>query len=102
MDRNFKENIKAYYNQDAERRSRKMIRPPWKAKIRENFYTVAKQENKKTLLELGCGAGIDSLFFERKGLNVTAVDISAEMVRKCREKGLAAYELDFYDLSALR
>lgn len=101
MDKNVKENLKTYYNQDAGRRNKKMPRALWKIKVRKRFYTIIKQENKKTLLELGAGAGFDSLFFMKKGLNVTAVDISDENIRNCREKGIEAYEMDFYDLSAL-
>lgn len=101
MEKNFKENIKAYYNQDAARRNRQRTRAPWKLKIRKNFYKIIKQEDKKTLLELGAGAGFDSLFFMKKGLKVTAVDISDENIRSCREKGIEAYELDFYELSTL-
>lgn len=97
----FKDNIKNYYNQEAELRESKSVKPEWKIKVRQNFYNVLKQENKKTLLELGAGAGYDSAFFMDNGLSVIAVDISNEMVIKCREKGIEAYELDFYDLSAL-
>lgn len=47
MDKNFKENIKTYYNQDAARRNRQRMRAPWKRKVRKNFYKIIKQENKK-------------------------------------------------------
>lgn len=97
----FKDNIKKYYNQEAELRDSKSVKSEWKIKVRQNFYNVLRQENKKTLLELGAGAGYDSVFFMNNGLSVIAVDISNEMVIKCREKGIEAYELDFYDLSAL-
>lgn len=53
------------------------------------------------MLEIGAGPGYDSLFFMNKGLLVTAVDISREMADRCREKGIEAYELDFYNLSSL-
>lgn len=53
------------------------------------------------MLELGAGAGYDSLFFMQSGFDVTAVDLSDEMVKKCREKGVEAFELDFYNLSSL-
>lgn len=36
-----------------------------------------------------------------RGLKVVAVDLSGEMVKICKEKLIEAYELDFYDLSAL-
>ena len=35
------------------------------------------------------------------GLKVIAVDLSSEMVKKCREKSIEAYELDYYNLSSL-
>ena len=101
MDKSFKENIKTYYNQDAARRNSQRTRAPWKRKIRKNFYKIIKRENKKTLLELGAGAGFDSLFFMKKGIQVTAVDIADENIRSCREKGVEAYTLDFYELSSL-
>ena len=96
-----KENLKAYYNQEAELRNQKS-KAEWKIKVREEFCDLIKQENKETLLELGAGAGYDSLFFMDNGLKVTAVDLSAEMVKKCREKSVEAYEMDFYNLSSLK
>jgi cyclopropane fatty-acyl-phospholipid synthase-like methyltransferase len=93
--------IKKYYNKEAELRNSKSVKSDWKIKVRENFYNLIKRENKKTLLELGAGAGYDSQFFMNNGLMVTAVDISDEMVKKCREKTIEAYELDFYNLSSL-
>jgi SAM-dependent methyltransferase len=44
----------------------------------------------RSLLEIGAGTGQDSVFFQDAGLDVTAVDLSPEMVRKCRDKGLSA------------
>jgi cyclopropane fatty-acyl-phospholipid synthase-like methyltransferase len=96
-----KENIKKYYNQEAELRNSKSVKADWKVKVREDFFNLIKQENKKTLLELGAGAGYDSQFFMNNGLKVTAVDLSKEMVNKCTEKGIDAHELDYYNLSSL-
>lgn len=36
------------------------------------------------------------------GLNVTAIDISDEMVRICKEKNIRAFELDFFNLRHLK
>jgi len=96
-----KENIKKYYNTEANLRNSKSVKPDWKIQVREKFYNLVKQENKQTLLELGAGAGYDSQFFMQNGLNVTAIDISIEMVKHCREKCIEAYELDYYNLSCL-
>lgn len=95
-----KSNLREFYNIEAERRNTRET-TDWKLKVREQFYKRVEKENKKTLLELGAGAGKDSRFFMDKGLEVAAVDMSSEMVRQCREKSIDAYEMDFYNISAL-
>lgn len=58
----------------------------------ETFESITAVENKyafdtfgdlvgKTLLDLGCGAGETAVYFALKGAKVTAVDISAEMLK---------------------
>lgn len=95
-----KSNLREFYNIDAEQRNTRDT-ADWKIRVREQFYNRIKQGNKKTLLELGAGAGKDSQYFMDMGLEVTAVDMSSEMVRVCREKSIDAYELDFYNISTL-
>jgi SAM-dependent methyltransferase len=98
---NFKENLKQYYDIEAGIRDCKSVKPDWKINVRNDFFQIIKQESKKTLLELGAGAGYDSLFFKDNGLIVIAIDLSAEMVKKCKEKNIETYELDYYKLSSL-
>lgn len=95
-----KSNLRDYYNIDAQYRNSRE-KDEWKLKQRDEYLAVIKSENKSTLLELGAGTGHDSKFFMDNGLNVTAVDLSPEMVKLCREKSINAYELDFYHLSEL-
>ena len=40
----FKDNIKKYYNHEAELRESKSVKSEWKIKVRQNFYNVLKQE----------------------------------------------------------
>ncbi|MCL2399999.1 MAG: class I SAM-dependent methyltransferase [Defluviitaleaceae bacterium] len=96
----YKENIKKYYNTEAELRNSKSVKVDWKIQVRDKFCKLAKHENKETLLELGADAGYDSQFFMDNGLKVIAVDLSNEMVKNCLEKGIEAYEMDFYSLSS--
>jgi len=42
---------------------------------RRSFLKI-KNKPFKTLLDLGCGIGVDSLYFAQKGIDVTAVDFS--------------------------
>ena len=96
-----KDNLKRYYDTEAEIRNSESVKADWKVGVRGKFCGLIKRKNKRTLLELGAGAGYDSLFFMENGLSVTAIDLSGKMVIKCREKSVEAYEMDYYDLSAL-
>ena len=97
----FKTDMKEYYDNEAALRNAKTERADWKIAVRNAFCDLCKSEGKQTLLELGAGAGYDSLYFAENGFAVTAVDLSSEMVKCCREKGLDARELDFYNLTSL-
>jgi len=57
-----KENLRKYYNQEAEYRNAS-TKQEWKLAERQAFLNLAKAEGKQTLLELGAGTGDDSLFF---------------------------------------
>ena len=51
-----------------------------------------------SLLEIGAGTGQAGRFFQDAGLAVVCTDLSPEMVRYCRAKGLEAYVMDFLHL----
>ena len=89
--------LRESYNKSAEERERGEI-APWKIEERAHFLSLLQQEGKKKLLEIGAGTGKDSRFFQAHGLSVTATDLSPEMVRYCRQKGLEAYVMDFLHL----
>lgn len=98
----FKAQLKAAYDQDAQRRiDNEMKRDEWKLKARKDFLELLKSENKKTVLELGAGVGTDSKFFQDNSLDVLAIDLSKEMVKQCVKKGLRAKILDLYNISEL-
>lgn len=69
-------------------------REQWKIDERLRFFDMLQRENKHDLLEVGSGNGLDSLFFQDTGLNVTCVDLSPAMVELCRKKGLNAHVMD--------
>ena len=98
----FKQQLKAAYNADAERRDKSEgKREEWKERVRQQFVDLLKSENKSTILELGAGAGLDSQFFKDQGFEVLAVDLSEEMVKMCQKRGVEAKVLDFYELDTL-
>jgi len=95
-----KANLRKYYDHDAKRRSTS-DKQEWKCAERMKFSDLALKEHKSQLLEIGAGTGQDSMFFMEQGFEVMAIDLSAEMVRICKENKIKAMELDFYNLSSL-
>ena len=61
---------------------------------REEFIKFINLLSGKRILDIGCGGGEHALWFESQGLNVTAIDLSPEMVGIAREKGVNAKILD--------
>jgi SAM-dependent methyltransferase len=97
MDEKLIGNLREAYDKRAAWRDERPY-PEWKEKERANFLAYLKRENKRTLLEIGAGPGRDSLFFQQNGLEVVVTDLSPEMVKLCRQKGLTAYVMDFASL----
>jgi 2-polyprenyl-3-methyl-5-hydroxy-6-metoxy-1,4-benzoquinol methylase len=93
----YKKILKQAYNNHAHDRD-KMEMADWKFQEREQFLNRLKTENCHNILEIGAGPGRDSLYFQQSGLQVTCIDLSEEMVKLCREKGLNAHCMDFYHL----
>ena len=90
------------YNKDAKRRNvAEGKREQWKEEVRQKFAALLKKEDKRTLLELGAGAGFDSKFFQEEGYDVLATDLSPEMIHVCLNRGVPAQVVDIYDLSSL-
>jgi ubiquinone/menaquinone biosynthesis C-methylase UbiE len=63
-----------------------------------DFLSLLKADGKKSMLEIGAGTGKDSLFFQENGMDVTCIDLSPEMVKFCKLKGLSAQVMDMADL----
>jgi Methyltransferase domain len=60
----------------------------------EGFLRRLQQEGRRRLLEVGAGTGQDSVFLAAAGLQVTATDMSPDMVSYWRAKGLDAHVMD--------
>lgn len=70
-------------------------KPAWKLAERAAFLGRLQHGECRSLLEIGAGTGQDSLYFAAAGLDVTATDLSPDMVASCRAKGLRAEVMDF-------
>lgn len=97
MTSKIKEILKQSYNNYAHVREKNKLQE-WKIKPRDLFLQLLLNEGKSTLLDVGAGTGRDSKFFMNNNIDVIAVDLSDEMIKLCREKGIESYELDFYNL----
>jgi SAM-dependent methyltransferase len=89
--------LRQSYDRKVEERDRKEI-APWKDRERKHFLSLVLDEGCSRLLEVGAGTGLHGKFFQDQGLQVVCVDLSPEMVKRCEEKGLEAYLMDFLHL----
>ena len=96
-DNNFRDNLREAYDLDAKRRDSSSTQG-WKIEERSKFLSLLQQENKCSLLEIGAGPGRDSKFFQDNGFQVVCIDLSPEMVKLCKQKGLNARVMDMTDL----
>ena len=90
--------LRDIYDEAVEKRERKSP-PVWENEQRDAFLHLLQRENKRSLLEVGTATGVDAVHFQTNGLDVVCTDLSEEMVRRCREKGLAAHVMDVCDLT---
>ncbi|MFP3578692.1 class I SAM-dependent methyltransferase [Arthrobacter sp. SIMBA_036] len=63
---------------------------PERVECREWFIRLLKSEHRRSVLELGCGAGLEGLAFVRAGMHYCGVDRSDDSVRLARGAGLNA------------
>ena len=89
--------LKRAYDAKAEQRDRNPVRE-WQKALWVQYLQSLQDEGLTSLLEIGAGTGQAARFFQGAGLEVVCTDLSPEMVRLCREKGLEAYEMDFLRL----
>ena len=90
-------NLRQSYDRTAKERDQRGI-ASWKIEERAHFLALLNQEGKRDLLEIGAGPGQHGKFFQDNGLSVVCIDLSPEMVRLCRAKGLTAHVMDFLNL----
>jgi SAM-dependent methyltransferase len=89
--------LRAAYDGRAEWRDG-VPKEPWKLAERDGFLARVVAAGGGRLLEVGAGTGQDGAFFAGAGLDVTAVDLSPEMVARCRAKGLDAHVREVLEL----
>lgn len=96
MDENRRALRRAYAARVAERQG--AVKQPWKLAARAAFLERLQAAGARTLFEIGAGPGDDALYFQERGLDVLATDLTPEHVAACRQKGLRALVMDVCDL----
>lgn len=89
--------LRETYNKAAAERDTMELQE-WKVREREAFAERFGNKDSRRLLEIGSGPGRDGFFFHNRGFDVTCIDLSEEMVERCRQKGLDARVMDFSSL----
>lgn len=85
------------YNQNAKELSEK-FKELMDVNRRYEFQRFIGLVKGKKILDLGCGSGDHSIYFKEQGLDVTAIDLSEEMIKLCKEKGVNAFVKDIENL----
>ncbi len=89
--------LAAIYDTVVDERARAEIQA-WKQAECTAFLELLRNEDRRSLLEIGAGTGVHGRFFVDAGLEVVCTDLSAAMVEHCRSIGLTAYRQDFLHL----
>jgi SAM-dependent methyltransferase len=87
----------AYYDAEAADRALRPI-PPWRTAAREEFLARLTDERSRTVLEIGCGPGLDGAAFTAAGFVYTGADLSPGMVEVARAADLDAHVAPATDL----
>jgi SAM-dependent methyltransferase len=89
-----KQQLRRAYDAKADDRGA-MTDQVWKQPERERFAALLRRAGATTLLEIGAGHGVSGRYFADRGFEVVCIDLSPELVARCRAKGLTARVMDF-------
>jgi len=97
MDLDYKSETKRAYDKYPEKFEESFIES-FDNYIQKKADKFIKLLNGKKIVDLGSGPGNHAEYFHKKGLDILCVDISEEMVKLCRKKGLRAQIMDIENL----
>lgn len=97
MDNEIKSIIKTSYNYNSILRDKLEI-DEWKMNELDWFISHFEDTKGMKLLDVGAGSGQHGKYLESRHFDVHCIDGSIEMINLCRDKGLAATLMDFYNI----
>ncbi len=79
--------VAAYYDQDARDFLERYEQNYVLQRIRQDFRAITEQYAFASMLEIGCGPGVDLVYFAQKypRVDIAGIDVSPEMVRLARQ-----------------
>lgn len=91
----------AYYSNEVQARQDREL-PESRVHVRQGFLRQLGEEQRRSVVEIGCGPGRDGEAFAKAGFDYTGVDLAPASVEACRSLGLRAQvasvlELPFED-----
>ena len=87
----------AYYNSEVLARAGRDL-PDARGSRRTAYLQRLERENRRTVLEIGCGPGRDGQAIADAGFDYTGVDLAPASVETCRTLGLNAQVASVLDL----
>lgn len=88
--------VTAYQRNVSQRRAR--LPSGFRVAERQRFSDHLTERGAKSILEIGCGAGHDAVFYQDQGFQVRAIDTTPGLVDEARSQGVDVELLDVYDL----
>lgn len=86
-----------FYDQQAEYRASRRLDPEREAR-RTAFVELLRSEGRETVLEIGTGPGRDAIPFLEDGVALSGIDLSAENVRRCLERGITCHQASLFEM----
>jgi len=97
-----KMSIKNFYDKQANNYHEKLSKG-FLGKLKEAeqkiLLRMLNPKNGDTILDLGCGSGYNSVKLKEYGADVLGIDISPEMVKQTKSRGIAAQVADLQDFN---
>ncbi len=93
-----KEKIREAYDENADNYEKKLTKIFLEKYIADDLKKFLDSLSGKKILDLGSGPGFYSVAFKEKGFEPVCIDISREMISRCKQKELKSYVMDMEDL----
>ena len=94
---NLEDELASFYDIQAPERA-KGNHDPRRVQQRDNFVAMLHSEDRISVIEIGTGTGQHAAALQTAGLTVSGIDLSAENVRHCRDRGIDARQASLFEI----